>query len=732
MNIIKKETEYIFQGEDEEEKVIISLSNDCKKVHIKFFDNPVDFEEIVFDTDSFINYLRSLIRGLNTRKISKRRSLENENGDKKIEVSYGDNREQLELIFIFKNKFSKTKKFWSQKVIKIESANNGFDKLKKLKSDLHKIKHGADKMYISNIKIENFRNFNDIEISFNEGYQTIIGENNIGKSNLLFAIRLVLDKNLSYRARYLKEKDFHGFKKPDIDDHVLISIEFEGDNLDKNPHFHCFKTSENKMRITYIYAHENIINGESVDEIDEYNIDDFKWKIVSGGASNQFKDLINLSKVHLGDLEGINIFYLNDFRNIYSDLRGKNQSLLSDYCISRKESDNELSEVNNILEESTSELNQLDFIPEMNDDINDRNKEIAGNYFSPNVSMGFASDFDDDIWNELELFYKPEKDKTVPIKVLGLGQKNLLYLTLFIAALENKKEKGDINIVLVEEPEAHLHPQLQKVLFSNLSNLTSTQVLMTSHSTHIASDCKFKNISLLYKNMNDNVKAYSPFLETDFERNEKKLLKRYLDATRSELFFSSGVIFVEGVSEQFIIPALCEEVYGLNLEEYNISVIPIYGRHFYTFLKIFKDNHLEIPAVVIIDGDKKEVEKEDGKTTFVSKAESLEVDDRVAVFSGEETLEKDLFPYGKNSDYLEECFKNLGHSISYDNLMEASNEDNWEEEVIKRVDGTIKKGRFAQQLAIEIDEDFNIPSYIGDAIGFMIEAKGIDINGSSE
>jgi putative ATP-dependent endonuclease of OLD family len=192
------------------------------------------------------------------------------------------------------------------------------------------------------------------------------------------------------------------------------------------------------MRITYIYAHENILNGESVDEIEENTIDDFRWKIVGGGASNQFEDLINLNKVHLSDLEGINIFYLNDFRNIYSDLRGKNKSLLSDYCISREESDNELSEVNKILEESTDDLNKLSFIPAMNDDINDRNKEIAGSYFSPNVSMGFASDFDDDIWNELELFYKPEKDKTVPIKVLGLGQKNLLYLTLFIAALKFK------------------------------------------------------------------------------------------------------------------------------------------------------------------------------------------------------------------------------------------------------------------------------------------------------
>ncbi|MFW5794987.1 MAG: ATP-dependent nuclease [Bacillota bacterium] len=731
MNIIKKEIKHIFKGEKEAEQVIINLSKENEKVHIKFLDAE-EVEEIAFDFDFFTNYLSSIIRDINTRNFNKIRCLKNENGNKKIKVSYGDNRENVKLIFIFKKKLGNTKVFVKRKIISIEAVNNGFDKLKKLKSDLHKIKHGADKMYISSIKIKNFRNFNDIEVSFNEGYQTIIGENNIGKSNLLFAIRLVLDKNLSYSARYLKEKDFHGFRKPDIEDYVLISIEFEGDNLAENPHFHCFKTSENKMRITYIYAHENIINKESITEIEEYSIEDFKWKIVSGGKSNKFEDLINLNKVHLSDLDGINIFYLNDFRNIYSDLRGKNQSLLSDYCISREDSDNELSEVNNILEESTDELNDLDFIPAMNNDINDRNKEIAGNYFSPDVSMGFASDFDDDIWNELELFFKPEKDKTVPIKVLGLGQKNLLYLTLFIATLENKKEKGDINIVLVEEPEAHLHPQLQKVLFANLSNLTSTQVLMTSHSTHIASDCKFKNISLLYKNMKDNVKAYSPFLETDFETNEKKLLKRYLDATRSELFFSSGVIFVEGVSEQFIIPSLCEEVYDLNLEEYNISVIPIYGRHFYTFLKIFNDNHLEIPAVVIIDGDKKEVEDEDEKTTFVKKAKSLEVRNRVRVFSGEETLEKDLFPYDENSDYLEKCFKNLCHSRSYKNLIRDSNEDNWEEEVIKRVDGTIKKGRFAQQLAIEIDEDFNIPDYIDDAIRFIMKAKGIDIDEASE
>ena len=63
-------------------------------------------------------------------------------------------------------------------------------------------------MHIKSIEIKNFRNFSDFRIDFTEGFQTIIGENNIGKSNLYWAIRLVLDKNISYNSRNLEEKDF--------------------------------------------------------------------------------------------------------------------------------------------------------------------------------------------------------------------------------------------------------------------------------------------------------------------------------------------------------------------------------------------------------------------------------------------------------------------------------------------------------------------------------------------
>ena len=583
-------------------------------------------------------------------------------------------------------------------------------------------------MNIKNITIKNFRNFKDFSIDFSKGFQTIIGENNIGKSNLYWAIRLILDRDLSYNARNLDIKDFHGFKKEvTIDDHVIISIELYSEKLASFPTFHSFKTSDTTARITYLFAHKSkFIEDEEIPP--QIELSQFKWQLFGSGISLVVEDILTLQSIRFSDLDGINLYYINAFRNINSDLHGSTKSLLSKYCQSRTDTKTELESVKSILKKSSTELNGLGFIPDIAENIQKKGQSIAGQYFSFPISISFLSNYDIDAWSQLNLYYSPESDNNVPIQTLGLGQKNILYLSLFIAELENSSNNHEINILLIEEPEAHLHPQLQKILFSNLNDLKTTQVFMTSHSTHIASDCDYKNLSILFRNTNKEVKSFSPFKEGLLSERDNLLLKRYLDATRSEMFFASAIIYVEGVGEQFIIPSIAKEVFGINLTEHNISVIPIHCRYFDPYLKIVQNSNLEIPVSAIIDGDSDELDEGEENTTSVANAKALEVADRVLVSSGTKTLEVDLFPTAIiNNAYLKNCFVNLGHEKSYNNLINATknNPELWETELIKRIDQTVKKGRFAQELSLLIDKDFVVPVYINSAISHIAKCKNI-------
>lgn len=585
-------------------------------------------------------------------------------------------------------------------------------------------------MNIKSIAIKNFRNFSDFTIDFSKGFQTIIGENNIGKSNLYWAIRLILDRDLSYNSRNLDIKDFHGFKKEvTIDDHVIISIELFSEDLASFPTFHSFKTSDKTARITYLFAHKSkFIDDDDIPE--NIELSQFKWQLFGSGNSLEIEEILTLHAIRFSDLDGINLYYINAFRNINSDLHGSTKSLLSKYCQSRTNTETELESVKNILKKSSTELNDLDFIPDIAENIQQKGQSIAGQYFSFPISISFLSNYDIDAWSQLNLYFSPEEGTNVPIQTLGLGQKNILYLSLFIAELENSSNRHEINILLIEEPEAHLHPQLQKILFSNLNDLKTTQVFMTSHSTHIASDCDYKNLNILFRNVNKEVKSFSPFKDGLLSPRENLLLKRYLDATRSEMFFASAIIYVEGVGEQFIIPSIAKEVFKINLTEHNISVIPIHSRYFDPYLKIVQNNNLEIPTVAIIDGDEDELEDEEEMTTAVENAKTLEVVDRVLVSSGTKTLEIDLFPSADtNSTYLQGCFENLGHKKSYENLITATkdNHELWEAELIKRIDNTVMKGRFAQELSLLIDKDFIVPLYITEAITHIAKCKNISI-----
>lgn len=583
-------------------------------------------------------------------------------------------------------------------------------------------------MNISNVYVKNFRNFEEFNIKFTNGFQTIVGENNIGKSNFYYAIRLILDKYLSYKDRNLEKKDFYNFEDLDINSHIVISLDLYGEDLSHFPNLHALNTSQHTARITYIFVHKSKFNNNGT-TFDEIKIDDFRWKLYGAGNSYVLDDILDLNEIHFNDIEGINLFYINAFRNIYNDIQGRSKSLLSQYCISRENSDTELNSLKTILDTASTQLNGLTFIPDIKEKIEGTHEDVVGESFSYPLSLEFKSEFDEDIWNQLNLYYD-HNGQNIPIDLLGLGQKNIIYLSLFISRLRNEYDQHELNILLIEEPESHLHPQLQKILFSNLQDLNNVQVFMTSHSTHIASDCEYKNLNVMFRNLEDKVKSFSPFTSNILVNREPQFLKRYLDATRSELFFASGVIFVEGIAEQFLIPIIAKEILGVDLLEHNISVVSIHCRYFDPFLKLLQDDGFEVPSSVIIDGDSGEIPEGQTETTAVRNARALEVEDRIKVYSGTDTLEIDLFHnLHINNSYLSDCFTNLGHSQSYNNLITAvQNGGNWGDELIKRIDGTITKGRFAQELSLNIDANFEIPSYIEDAIIFVCQARGIELS----
>lgn len=145
----------------------------------------------------------------------------------------------------------------------------------------------------------------------------------------------------------------------------------------------------------------------------------------------------------------------------------------------------------------------------------------------------------------------------------GLGYNNLLFMSAVLGDMEI--DKGGIyqNLLLIEEPEAHLHPQLQELVHSFLSatksEMTNIQVIYTSHSPTLISKVGIENINLLYEN--DHKKYCLPLAETNICDSDKAYLKKYLDVTKSQLFFAKGILFVEGISE-----ATDRELYDTGLQ----------------------------------------------------------------------------------------------------------------------------------------------------------------------
>jgi putative ATP-dependent endonuclease of OLD family len=195
-----------------------------------------------------------------------------------------------------------------------------------------------------------------------------------------------------------------------------------------------------------------------------------------------------------------------------------------------------------------------------------------------------------------------DHDKKDVYGIPGLGTSNIMSMACEL--LLQKQKSDSSQFTLIEEPEAHIHPQRQMKLIRSLessANDSSHQIIVTSHSPLLASVVHLENLVIVKSG-----KVYPMDVKsTKLAANDYKFLERFLDATKSNLFFANGVLIVEGSGEEILLPTLAKLI-GRNLSDYGVSIVNVMSRGLIHYANIFKrsdDTKMGIPVACITDRD---------------------------------------------------------------------------------------------------------------------------------
>ncbi len=310
----------------------------------------------------------------------------------------------------------------------------------------------------------------------------------------------------------------------------------------------------------------------------------------------------------------------------------------------------------------------------------------------------------------------------------GLGENNLIFTSVVLGDLINRCEDNALeiyNALLVEEPEAHLHPQYQNTFFEYLNELQSKglQVFVTSHSPTITAKSDVNNISVLQRKQNI-VQSFSfgKLTESDYPAESKRHLRKFLDTTKAQLFFANGVLLVEGVAEAIIIPILAKKFLSekIDLCKSGIELVNIGGIAFNHFGLLFNNDdeskRLLSKCAIITDSDP---EEDKDKSDRAQKAKDLE-GQNLKVCLAPHTLEYDLFEQSEhNKSIMRDVYRKM-HAQTND-LRGDFNAST----LMKKLKSNKDKAEFALQLCdrLETEVTFDVPDYIKDAILFVAPSE---------
>lgn len=567
-------------------------------------------------------------------------------------------------------------------------------------------------MKIKEIKVENFRLLKDFTLEMEDELSLVIGKNNVGKTSLLVVLDKFLnfgdvkrfqynDFNLDFRSvlKDLIEKDIVDEKSyKEVGIRLRLLIEYgKGDDLEYISSILMDLDVENNflglgfdyvltydryldLRIAYLefLTHEKEKESKSHANGGKYKAKGYNEFLESKHAvyfstirksifinkddkrfvEERFINLKDVPVFHLNDV--INFQYINAKRNVDNKEVDKTLSTQTSELYKVQEADDEQQEA---IEQFQDSLKDTDVVlslayDKMFEDIVDKVKRFGGMSRNETIIKVVSSLQHKELLKGNTTVVYQQADKELPENYNGLGYMNLISMIfdidLIVKKMQRNKERkpADINLLFIEEPEAHTHPQMQHVFIKNIKDLLRQgiqhkngikrylQYIISSHSAHIVSDCDFDDIKYLshahFKNegidRNSVIAKNMKDLQLEYKNDDKRyfaFLKQYLTLNRSELFFADKAVFIEGDTERILLPAMMKKIdQQCHLEEgeeylisQNVSVVEV-GAYSHVFEKFLRFIGLR-KCLIITDIDcckpEKKIDKNGHEKTVYTK-----------------------------------------------------------------------------------------------------------------